>query len=99
MKKTVICSVAFAFAFSLALAGSALANAKGPAEITIKTEAGKKPAKFPHAKHQGKNECADCHKSDKYPADKKWSMKNGHDFCQGCHKEKGAPVTCATCHK
>ena len=101
MKKTVICSAAFALVFGLAVAGSALAApAKGPAEITLKTEAGKKPANFPHAKHQAKNECDVCHKSADFPADKKWSMKNGHALCQGCHKEKGqGPTQCAGCHK
>ncbi|KPJ99228.1 MAG: hypothetical protein AMK71_10085 [Nitrospira bacterium SG8_35_4] len=33
---------------------------KGPAEITLNAD-GKKPAMFPHAKHQEKNECATCH--------------------------------------
>ncbi|OGQ86375.1 MAG: hypothetical protein A2512_05390 [Deltaproteobacteria bacterium RIFOXYD12_FULL_56_24] len=100
MKKTVICSAAFALVFGFAVASNALAAAdKGPAEITMKTEAGKKPASFPHAKHQAKNECDTCHKDANFPADKKWSMKNGHALCQGCHKAKGTPTTCVTCHK
>jgi len=101
MKKTVICSAAFALVFGFAVASNALAAAdKGPAEITLKSEAGKKPAAFPHAKHQAKGDCDACHKSADFPADKKWSMKNGHALCQGCHKAKNAgPTKCDGCHK
>ena len=100
MKKTVICSAAFALVFGLTVAGSALAADKGPADITLKTEAGKKPAVFPHAKHQAKMDCDGCHKDANFPADKKWNMKNGHALCQGCHKAKNqGPTKCDGCHK
>ncbi len=101
MKKSIICSAAFALVFGFAVASNAVAApAKGPAEIILKTEAAKKPATFPHAKHQAKNECDTCHKSADFPADKKWSMKAGHALCQGCHKSLGkGPTKCGECHK
>ncbi|MHB1014208.1 MAG: cytochrome c3 family protein [Desulfurivibrionaceae bacterium] len=100
MKKTIICSAAFALLFGFAVASNVLAEEKGPAEITLKTEAGKKPAVFPHAKHQAKLKCDDCHKSADFPKDKKWSMKAGHALCQGCHKAKNqGPTKCPDCHK
>ena len=102
MKKTVICSVAFALVFGFAVASNAGAGSadKGPAEITLKTAAAKKPSVFPHAKHQAKMECDVCHKSADFPADKKWDMKKGHALCQGCHKAKNqGPTKCDGCHK
>jgi len=99
MKKTIICSAAFALVFGFAVASNVLAADKGPAEITLKTEAAKKPAVFPHAKHQAKNECDACHKNANFPADKKWDMKKGHGLCQECHKAKGGPTKCPDCHK
>lgn len=40
--------------------GISFAVDKGPAEITLNAD-GKKPAVYPHAKHQEKNECGVCH--------------------------------------
>ena len=71
-----------------------------PDEITLKTDTGKKPAVFPHAKHQGKNACDTCHKDANFPADKNWDMKKGHALCLGCHKAKNqGAVKCDGCHK
>jgi len=72
-----------------------------PAELILKTEAGKKPAVFPHAKHQDKIECDLCHKDANFPADKNnWDMKKGHTLCLGCHKAKNqGAVKCDGCHK
>lgn len=101
MKKSIICSAAFTLVFGFAVASNAVAQNKAPDVIILKTEAAKKPATFPHAKHvAGKITCDTCHKSADFPADKKWSLKNGHALCLGCHKaqEKG-PTKCADCHK
>ncbi|MFA6464279.1 MAG: cytochrome c3 family protein [Desulfurivibrionaceae bacterium] len=71
-----------------------------PTEITLKTDAAKKPAVFPHAKHQTKNECDVCHKDANFPTDKNWDMKKGHTLCLGCHKAKNqGAVKCDGCHK
>lgn len=98
MKKMVLCS-AVALAVAFGAFGVASAEDKGPAEITLKTDAAKKPAVFPHAKHQAKNKCDECHKAATFPADKKWDMKKGHAFCQDCHKKAKGPMKCTDCHK
>jgi len=63
-KKTLIVLVIAAFVMSLGLAVSMsiAADDKGPAEITLNPD-GTKPAKFPHAAHQGKEgvTCGTCH--------------------------------------
>lgn len=72
----------------------------GPAEIILKTETGKKPAMFPHAKHQAKIGCDACHKNADFPADRRWDFKQGHALCLGCHKAKNqGAVKCDGCHK
>jgi len=43
-------------------------HATTPIEIILKTSTAKKPAVFPHAKHQVKNECDACHKDANFPA-------------------------------
>jgi predicted CXXCH cytochrome family protein len=59
-KKSLVLLVVAAFVMSLGLGvGISLAD-NGPAEITLNAD-GKKPAVFPHAKHQEKNDCATCH--------------------------------------
>jgi hypothetical protein len=60
MKKALIYGVALAFMCSLGFAGMSMAQEKGPAEITIGAN-GKKPAQFPHAKHQEHLKCGECH--------------------------------------
>jgi len=67
-KKSFILTFVLVFVFGLVIAtGSGMANATeatgdtGPADLELKTSAGKKPAKFPHKKHQETFECKDCH--------------------------------------
>ncbi len=101
MKKLVLCAAAFTMLFGFALAGGAMASDdKGPAEMTLKTEAGKKPAVFPHAKHQTSDKvtCDDCHKGldvKKMASEKDYAHKEG---CKSCHKTKGVSTKCDTCH-
>ena len=114
MKKTLICGVAVAFLCSLGLAGISLAD-NGPAEITLQATvdaaAKAKPAHFPHAKHQEKLKCADCHHS---AADGKMvAYVEGQKIekCESCHnKAAGMPKgidtfknaahkKCKGCHK
>jgi len=102
MKKSIICSVAFAFMFGFATAGVSLAADPGPAEITLKTEKGKKPAVFPHKQHQDMMDCDTCHKDPNFTPGA-WTMKSGHAFCKDCHKKgvngKTGPNKCGDCHK
>ncbi len=98
MKKLVLCAAAFTMLFGFAFTGAAIAQDKGPAEMMLNAD-GKKPAKFPHAKHQGGAiACDDCHKAldvKKMATDKDYAHKEG---CKSCHKAKGAPTKCNTCH-
>lgn len=80
--------------------GQEIPPSAGPAEIILKAEAGKKPALFPHAKHQTKIGCDACHKNADFPADRQWDFKQGHAFCMGCHKAKNeGPTKCNGCHE
>ena len=84
---------------------------KGPADITLKTEAAKKPAQFPHAKHQETKSCGTCHH---YIGDDKKATPCGDDGeniakCESCHNsafgneklnsfKKVAHKLCKGCH-
>ena len=99
MKKSLIYAAAFAMMFTFSV-GGAMAEDKGPAEMTLKTAKGKKPAVFPHAAHQtgGKVTCDNCHKDldvKKMATDKNYAHKEG---CKNCHKAMKAPKKCTTCH-
>lgn len=105
MKKAIIFGVAVAFLCVAGFAGMTMAEEKdkGPAEITLKTAEGKKPAVFPHAKHQEKQEgdCDKCHKDPNYPPKgTAWTKDLGHGLCQACHKanENKELMKCKTCH-
>ena len=84
MKKALICGVALAFVCSLGFVGMSMAEEKGPAEITMAD--GKKPAVFPHAKHQETIKCGECHHS------------KGDDGKQVAFVEGQKIEKCATCH-
>jgi predicted CXXCH cytochrome family protein len=75
----------------------------GPADITLQTEAARKPADFPHRQHQeayactachhAKDEimvidkCASCHTKDISNPDVNSYKKAAHKLCKDCHKE------------
>ena len=61
-RKSLVLLIVAAFVMSMGLGVTmSLAEVdKGPAEITLNAD-GKKPAVFPHAKHQEKNKCGECH--------------------------------------
>lgn len=111
IKKTVVLASALAFL----VGGAVLANAeadKGPADITINAD-GKKPATFPHAKHQEAIKCGECHHG-KDDAGKKVDYADGQKIekCAACHtgdmlkdKVKGSTAiqraghgNCKACH-
>ncbi|MCF6187523.1 MAG: cytochrome c family protein [Desulfobulbaceae bacterium] len=115
MKKALICGVALAFFCSTGLVTMAMAD-NGPAEITLQStiDGAKKakPATFPHAKHQEKLKCADCHHS-KGADGKMVAFVEGQKIekCESCHnKAAGMPKgldtfknaahkKCKGCHK
>jgi len=85
MKKIMLFLAAAAFVSVTCLAGVTLAEEKGPAEITLNPD-GKKAAVFPHAKHQERLKCGECHHS------------KGDDGKQVAYKEGQKIEKCATCH-
>lgn len=104
MKKSLILALALALVAGITVVGNVVAEQdKGPAEITLETDKAKKPATFPHEKHQASMECATCHEDSNFPADKKWTKENGHALCKDCHTKmnkegKNAPTKCNGCH-
>lgn len=96
MKKTALCA-ALAMAVGLGFTVNATAADKGPADITLQVtkDAGAKPkpAVFPHAKHQEKFACAECHHS-KGADGKQVAYKDGQKIekCETCHN-KAAGMT------
>jgi len=72
---------------------------KGPAEITLTTKDAKKPAMFPHAKHQERMQCDECHKNANFAAAADaWTKDAGHALCKDCHKANNGPTKCNDCH-
>ena len=59
-KKSLILLVVAAFVMSMGLGVTMSLADNGDAEIIMNAD-GKKPATFPHAAHQAKNECGACH--------------------------------------
>jgi hypothetical protein len=63
-EKTLSLVLFMVFALVLVLTvtnGVGIASDAGPAEMELKTAAAKKPAKFPHKKHQDSFGCGECH--------------------------------------
>lgn len=91
MKKfvfAVVFTVALVFAFNFAVVGVSTANGTGSAEMVLKTADAKKPATFPHEKHQKMegNTCGTCHHS------------KGADGKQAAYVEGQTIQKCETCH-
>ncbi|AGF78858.1 class III cytochrome C family protein [Desulfocapsa sulfexigens DSM 10523] len=117
MKKVTLIAAATALVLGLCFTGASFANdANGPAEITLESTIDKakkaKPAVFPHAKHQEKLTCGDCHHS-KDADGKQVAYVEGQKIekCESCHnKAAGMPdklstfkdaahANCKECHK
>jgi hypothetical protein len=101
MKKTVVYAAAFALAMGLGFSANAMAD-KGPAELTLQATvdaaAKPKPAIFPHAKHQEKLACGECHHS-KGADGKQVAFVEGQKIekCESCHnKAAGMDAKIAT---
>jgi len=117
MKKVTLLAMAAALAIGLCFTGVGFADTdKGPADMTLESTIDKakkaKPAIFPHAKHQEKLTCGDCHHS-KDADGKQVAYVDGQKIekCESCHnKAAGMPkklttfkeaghANCKTCHK
>lgn len=94
------------------LSNPSIASDTGPEEMVIQTSSAKKPAKFPHKKHQESFECKECHhaKTDdgvKFPYVEGMEVKK----CVTCHNSDdmsnpklnsfklAAHGLCKECHK
>lgn len=105
MRLTMLSKIVLLCVAVLVIAGSAIAVevSIGPADMTLQTEAARKPAIFPHRDHQAifactachhaKEEvmtidkCAGCHTKEISNADVNSYKKAAHKLCKNCHKE------------
>lgn len=110
LKKLLVCSVVSVFLLCGAVISSWAAET-GPADITLQTEKAKKPAQFPHKKHQEMYKCAECHHD---MADgKQVAYVDGQEIkkCESCHNSevmgankkldsfmKAGHARCKACH-
>lgn len=103
MKKATLIAAATALVLGLCFTGASFASDdKGPAELTLESTIDKakkaKPAIFPHAKHQEKFTCGDCHHS-KDADGKQLAYVEGQkvEKCESCHnKAAGMPAKLTT---
>lgn len=89
LKKTINCSLIAAVVFCLAMMASGVsfaANA-GPEEITLQTAEAKKPAKFPHKKHQATIKCEECHHTATADGKKGPYVAGQEKKCETCHNK------------
>lgn len=108
-RKSLVLLVAAAFALSLGLGVSISLADNGPADITLNAD-GKKPAKFPHAAHQEKSDCAACHHKEEGGKQVPIAEGDAVAKCDTCHnadfaneklrkwKDIGHSL-CKDCHK
>ena len=108
LKCTVIATVIFCFA--MMATGVAFAGSTGPEEITLQTPEAKKPAKFPHKKHQATLKCEECHHTKDATGKKGPYVAGEEKKCDTCHNKDFANVElnswkgigharCKECHK
>ena len=107
-KKIVLFVAAFAMALSFAVGVSVASNA-GPADMVLKTAAGKKHATFPHKAHQDLMPCAECHHTKAADGSKGPYEAGKEAKCESCHDgslskdvadyKKAAHKNCKGCHK
>lgn len=108
MKSTVIATAAICFA--VMATGVSFAGGTGPEEITLQSAEAKKPAKFPHKKHQDKFKCEECHHTMSADSKKGPYVAGQEKKCESCHNKdfknvdlnslKGVGhALCKECHK
>lgn len=107
-KKSLVMLIVAVFVMSLGLGVTMSLADNGPADITLNAD-GKKPATFPHAAHQAKNDCATCHHKDDGGKQAPIAEGDAVAKCDTCHnadfaneklrtfKDVGHGL-CKTCH-
>jgi predicted CXXCH cytochrome family protein len=89
-------------AFFIAASAYGVEVSIGPADITLQTEAARKPSAFPHRQHQDSyactachhakdevmviDKCASCHNKEISNPDVNSYKKAAHKLCKDCHK-------------
>lgn len=67
-------------------------------QITYNTSKGK--VVFTHSDHQdAEQNCAACHKDNKFGPIPGFDKEAAHKLCIDCHKQKAGPVNCEECHE
>ncbi len=112
IKKSVLLVIMTAFMLSLGFAAISMATDAGPEVLTLTTKKAKKPAVFPHKKHQDMMKCDSCHHT-KGADGKQAPLAEGAkvEKCETCHNKKdmtnkklasfkgAAHKNCTGCHK
>lgn len=111
LKKTmkVAALAAGVLCFTMMATGASYAG-NGPEEITLQTAAAKKPAKFPHKKHQDMFKCEECHHTKTADGKKGPYVAGEEKKCETCHNADFANAAlnslkavghaaCKECHK
>ena len=71
---------------SSAISNANIMSENGPEELVLKSSQGKKPAYFPHKKHQSKYTCGTCHHGKKSSGRlERYSAKLIIEKCTACH--------------
>jgi len=86
LKKILACGVMSLFVMSFA-AILAFAADQGPEVVTL-GESGKKPAVFPHKKHQATFKCAECHHGMADGKQVPFAEGQKIEKCDTCHNDK-----------
>jgi predicted CXXCH cytochrome family protein len=108
MKCTVIAAVVFCFA--MMAAGVSFAGGTGPEDIVLQGADAKKPANFPHKKHQATIKCEACHHTQTADGKQGPYVAGQEKKCESCHNKdfKNAELNslkgvgharCKGCHK
>jgi len=110
-KKSILLSVMMACLATFAVATGSMAKDTGPEVITMQTEQAKKPAVFPHRKHQEMMECTTCHHTKDAEGKQIPLPEDQHPAkCDSCHNKdfanksldglmKVGHARCKGCHK
>lgn len=106
---TLAVAAAITLCFAFVTTNDAAANA-GDAEMVLKTAKAKKPAAFPHKKHQDMFECSQCHHTKDATGKQGPYVAGEEKKCESCHNKdmandklndfkKAAHANCKECHK
>jgi hypothetical protein len=78
---------AIVFCFAMITAEVSFAGSTGPDDFTMQTPEAKKPAKFPHKKHQETIKCEECHHTMMADGKKGPYVAGQEKRCESCHNK------------